>query len=366
MPRPPWIVWALTDGTPGHQSQTAGLINAIEKHTPSDVFWIQCSLNYRWVRPLLRFVGPRLSRAKQKFLLRFFYAIDDLPSSQPDVILSSGGNTAVAQICLAQMTGAKSVYSGTLKRSLRRFIDLIITVSPLSGVSPAKNNLVLSLPPAPVPDYVSESSAPAATRSGNIARESLNAPKIGVVLVGGDGAGMIYKKADWHRLVDSMVNFFPHDVEWLITTSRRTGKNAESALQARLDQTPTLRIRQSIWWMQKPERAMSRFLAEGDFFISTKDSLSMVAEAIYTNKPVFIFTPSNGADQNMTDNDKAAYKAYEDSSYIFPLDTRSSSVQVEDGRQLLVEIQMLIFAAISKIVVGKTLASKSGLAPPPS
>ena len=366
MPGHPWIVWALTDGKPGHQSQTAGLISAIEKHTASDVFWVPCTLNYRWIRPLLRFVGPKLSSAKQEVLLRFFYSIDDLPSSRPNVILSSGGNTAVAQICLAQMTGAKSVFSGTLKRSLRRFIDLIITVTPLSGASPAKNNLVLSLPPAPVPDYVGESSALAAARSVNRARETLKTPKVGVVLIGGDGAGMIYDEADWHRLVDAMVNFFPHDVEWLMTTSRRTGKNAESALQARLDQAPTLRIRQTIWWMQHPERAMSRFLAEGDFFISTKDSLSMVAEAIYTNKPVFIFAPSNGSDNNMTDNDKAAYKAYEDSSYIFPLDARSPSVQVEGGRQLLVEIQMLIFAAISKIVGDKALVSKADLAPPPS
>ena len=350
MSRPPWIVWALTDGKPGHQSQTAGLFSAIEKHTPSEVYWIQCKPKYKWVRPLLRFLGPRLSSAKQQVLLKLFYTISDLPAQRPDVILSSGGNTAVAQICLAQMAGAKSIYSGTIKPSLRPFVDLIITVVPLSGKNAGQNNLVLPLPPAPVTGGQLQSPQLAAKPVTKDAQESQEIPKVGVVLVGGDGAGMTYDLADWRRLISSMANHFPDDVEWLLTTSRRTGAAAESAMQAQLEKTPSLRVRQSVWWGQKPERVMSKFFAAGDFVICTKDSLSMVAEAIYTNKPVFIFAPSNGSDGNMTANDKAAYNSYAKSNFIYPLNEASTTVTVEEGRHLLEDVQKMIFIAIKSLV----------------
>ena len=350
MSRTSWVIWALTDGKPGHQSQTAGLCNAIEKYAPSEVHWIDCKPKHKWIRPLLRFLGPRLSRAKQQVLLNLFYGMGQTPSTFPDVILSSGGNTVVAQICLAQITGAKSIYSGTVKPSLRRFIDLIVTVAPLSGGRSQKNNLVLPLPPAPASGQIGESSMLEKNTSANSSQDP-DKSKVGVLLVGGDGAGMTYNSADWRRLIDAMTNYFAQDVEWLLTTSRRTGVAAESAMRAQLEQTPNVRIRQAVWWGRKPEPVMSKFFAQGDFIICTKDSLSMVAEAIYTDKPVFIFAPSNGSDSNMTANDKAAYSSYVKSNYIHPLDQKSSLVEVVQGRCLQAEIQGLIFAAIKDLII---------------
>jgi len=349
MSRPPWVIWALTDGKPGHQSQTAGLCNAIEKYALSEVHWIDCKPKHKWIRPLLRFLGPRLSSAKQRVLLNLFYAMGELPSHRPHIILSSGGNTAVAQICLAQMTGAKAIYSGTVKASLRRFIDLIVTVAPLSTDQMYANNLVLPLPPAPVTGQPDEFAWLEQNASANSPQE-LCRSRVGVLLVGGDGAGMTYSTADWRRLIDAMANYFPQDVEWLLTTSRRTGSVAESAMRSQLEQMPGVRIRQSVWWGEKPELVMSKFFAQGDFIICTKDSLSMVAEAVYTNKPVFIFAPSNGSDGNMTANDKEAYNSYEKSNYIYPLNEYSCTVKVEEGRQLVEDVQSTIFLAIERLV----------------
>ena len=76
----------------------------------------------------------------------------------------------------------------------------------------------------------------------------------------------------------------------------------------------------------------------------------MVAEAVYTNKPVFIFAPSNGSDGNMTANDKEAYNSYEKSNYIYPLNEYSCTVKVEEGRQLVEDVQSTIFLAIERLV----------------
>ncbi|MDX6751983.1 ELM1/GtrOC1 family putative glycosyltransferase [Geminicoccaceae bacterium 1502E] len=76
----------------------------------------------------------------------------------------------------------------------------------------------------------------------------------------------------------------------LVTTSARTPKKAADALEAALD-VPSFVYR---WKKDDPENPYFGFLALADRLIVTGDSMSMLAEACVTRKPVYIFDLARG------------------------------------------------------------------------
>lgn len=72
----------------------------------------------------------------------------------------------------------------------------------------------------------------------------------------------------------------------LITTSRRTGLEAENAIMEQLKTIPNY----AYLWGNKDENPYLGFLACADNLIVTGDSVSMCCEATATNKPLAIFT----------------------------------------------------------------------------
>lgn len=71
----------------------------------------------------------------------------------------------------------------------------------------------------------------------------------------------------------------------LVTTSRRTGKEAEEKILSVLKDIPCY----TYLWGDQSENPYLGFLALADNIIATGDSVSMVSEACGTGKPVFIF-----------------------------------------------------------------------------
>lgn len=74
----------------------------------------------------------------------------------------------------------------------------------------------------------------------------------------------------------------------LITTSRRTGKDAERLILEQLKDIPQF----SYLWGDTSENPYSGFLACADNLIVTGDSVSMCCEATGTGKPIYLFTGS--------------------------------------------------------------------------
>lgn len=75
----------------------------------------------------------------------------------------------------------------------------------------------------------------------------------------------------------------------LITTSRRTGANAEKEINSILSDIPQY----AYFWNSKDENPYLGFLACSDNIIVTGDSVSMCSEATATRKPLRIFTGKN-------------------------------------------------------------------------
>ncbi len=285
------VIWGLSDGAPGHWSQSQGIADALAAEQAVKIERIDLGIRSSFWRRLGRVLLPWIRQPA--WWLRRAYDLR-LPEGQPDLIISSGGNTLLANALLGRQYHAPNVYSGTLKGHDPDQYRVVFTVVPLS----VPGNCVLPLPPVP------------ATIS-SVPMPSPGMPAAIAVLIGGDGAGYHYTEADWRQMADTLrVMTSSTGASLLLTTSRRTGVAAELLLQAEL---PADCLAEAVWWSQSPRPAVRDFLARSSLVVVTEDSLTMVAEAIYARRPVFVLSPQVAA---ANANDASALASYADHGLI--------------------------------------------------
>lgn len=278
-------VWVLSDGAPGHMSQSRGIVDALASRCDVQVTTVTLRVRSSVWKRLGRLFLPVISN-QQAWLSRT-YAID-VPAGTPQLIVSSGANTLLANALLARQTGAVNVYSGTLKGYAPSAYRCVFTVVPLG----AGNNHVLPLPPVP----------------GELTRALqfvMAGERCIAVLVGGDGAGYVYTAADWRQFARSLTQLAErHQARLLLTTSRRTGVEAEGLLREHI---PLALLADAVWWSDAPRAVVRDFLAASSGVVVTEDSLTMVAESIYSARPVIAVSPPAATPNR---NDAAALAAY--------------------------------------------------------
>jgi mitochondrial fission protein ELM1 len=281
----PLFIWLLSDGAPGHLSQSRGIVDALATRREVEVVTVDLKVRSTLWKRLGRLALPHIRDAAGWF--RRIYGVAP-PPGQPELIVSSGANTLLANALLARLHRVANVYSGTLKGYDPAAFDRVFTVVPLDVAC----NHVLPLPPVP----------------GELARP-LPLPPEGekriAVLVGGDGAGYVFNEADWRAFGAGLATLARREgARLLLTTSRRTGAAAEAWLR---DSLPAERIADAVWWSQAPRKVMRDFLGAAQAIVVTEDSLSMVAESLYSGRPVVSVSPAL-AQPNA--NDRAALQAY--------------------------------------------------------
>ena len=266
----PITVWLLSDGAPGHLSQSHGIGDALATRCAVEVTTIDLKVRSALWKRLGRLALPHIRDAAGWF--RRIYGVAP-PTGRPALIVSSGANTLLANALLARLHRVQNVYSGTLKGYDPAAFACVFSVVPL-GVA---CNHVLPLPPVP----------------GELARPLPAAPgreRLIAVLVGGDGAGYVFKDADWHAFAGGLAALAHREgARLLLTTSRRTGAAAETLLRENL---PAELLADAVWWSQAPRKVMRDFLAAAQAIIVTEDSLSMVAESLYAGRPVLSIAPA--------------------------------------------------------------------------
>src|SRR5690606_25700289 len=110
---------------------------------------------------------------------------------------------------------------------------------------------------------------------------------------------------DWRALAAGLATLARREnARLLLTTSRRTGAAAETLLRENL---PAELITDAVWWSRAPRKVMREFLAAAQAIVVTEDSLSMVAESLYSGRPVLSVAPAI-AEPNA--NDGAALRGY--------------------------------------------------------
>jgi len=277
MSKPALTVWCLSDGRPGHFNQSKGLIQALERGYDVRLHWIDCSLQAKPLRPILRqLLNAELATNLMVKLHRF-----ERPDTPPDLILSTGGNTAYLNIALARQLNCPNWFIGSLRGLKPSLFHRVFTIEALN----ADNNIVMPLAPVPSNRQDQQNAAIKLRQEQGIPTDQT----LWTLLIGGSTEEYSYSDQNWSALAAQMNTLAEqHDIRWLVTSSRRTGIEVEQKLASQLSE-PLLA--DTTWFCQQPRKVMAAYLGAADIIFCSEDSLSMLTEGIASGKAVVSLYP---------------------------------------------------------------------------
>lgn len=257
-------------------SQSVGLVDALAVIEPLNVVMVKGRARIRgWLRPLVRFLMGKKGRPLPDVLLRRIAEIE-IPANSPapDLIVSSGGKSVFAARTLAVRHAVPYVFIGERKPYPAEWFHTV--VSPVPRESSA-NSIDVELIPTPVTPAL-------------IAQKGEVEPGLWCMVIGGTSRTHLFEQPDWENIALAMNNIARrNNVSWLITTSRRTGAEAEAIIQERLDSSV---VEDAIWWGENPSKELYSFMARAEVIFVTQDSVTMVTEAVSAGKPVVALRPA--------------------------------------------------------------------------
>lgn len=275
----PKRLWLLNDGRAGHMNQAKGLIALLEEHGQTfQVDTIDCHPRLKLANRLGTWWLNTLPPGASAHLALLGYRMSTLPSGRPDLILSAGGDTAVANAALARQLNAPNLFIGSRRRLRPERFTLYLTLEAQGGT----NNLVMPIPPSPL--------TPAHCRAeGSALRAAHGDAPLWAILIGGTGAGFTYTNADWDALAEGLNSLSRRfGGRWLLTTSRRTGGAVEQYLRTRLHPDS---LADATWYHHAPRKVMAAYLGAADAILCTADSMSMLADGLNAGKAVTSLWP---------------------------------------------------------------------------
>lgn len=273
-------VWLLSDGLPGHVNQA----RAIASLLGLSVTEVPVRLRHKLWRLVLKAVVKWLPSSRMAaWLLRSAYQMV-LPLEPPTLVLSAGGNTSFANALMARQYKIRNFFIGSLRGLPPKAFTAVFTLEPIG----ASNNVVMAVPPSPL--VLAELAEAGAAFRAKLAEPS---EKLWAMIIGGDGAGFHYQQADWVALASAMIELSDqYHCRWLLTTSRRTGLLAEQMLRSLI---PPESLADAVWYGSAPRPVMKAFLGAAECIFVTADSMSMLADAMATSRPVYALLPKQSA-----------------------------------------------------------------------
>lgn len=279
----PRHIWILSEGSPGHVSQSLGLAAAIAEKVAVSIHQLETRPQFGGLgRTLVRHLRMGKSgRPLTDSFLRTRLALTPDPASlpKPDLIISSGGKGVFAARTLAVRHGAPFVFLGERKPYPPQWFHTVFTPSALETAS---CDIRMDIIPTKInPDLVREAAA---------AWTDKPAGRLWAMLIGGPSRSHRYQPGEWEQLAADMADLARRlGIRWLVTTSRRTGREIESLLREKL--APEV-VADAVWWCHEPQKKLAAYLGAAERLWVTQDSVSMVTEAASTGKPVVVIRPS--------------------------------------------------------------------------
>lgn len=273
-------VVVIDEGSPGHTAQSQGIVELLQRHGLS-IEIISLTVHNRLpglLRPIFRFLVSVSPTALN--YLWFWLCYGPLDKVHGDLIVSSGGKSAMASRILKQRWNARSIFVGVPNPFSDRWFDLII--SPVHG-----DFLVPSIVTGVIPNRVTADSVLQAAKK--YWPHGSPDGKLWAILIGGNSRSHQYSVEDWRGIVEGINTIGRQGVRWLITTSRRTPPYVETLLADYLDDTV---VEKCVLYNQHPEKVVQPYLAIAERIVVTQDSLTMASEALCSGKPVTLLTPS--------------------------------------------------------------------------
>lgn len=268
------VVLLLSDGIAGHYRQSEAVVMALARRRGVRVVRIELPRQPRMVAAAIA-VAARL--APTLVPAGWLTGGPTLPG-RADLVVSAGGRTLAANVLLARRLGAANVFCGSPRRFPITAFDRIFTPEPVAG---AGGRAEVRLKPVPVdPDRLPP---PQPFRPAPGERRRLG------VLVGGPTPHADFTAADWGALVaalGSLARIIPFDLT--LVTSRRTPASFHAALAA----APIAGDGHEVvdFRADGPGSIGRAFAA--DALLVTGDSMTMIAEAVATRRPVLVVMPA--------------------------------------------------------------------------
>lgn len=270
-------VWVVLDEKAGHRSQTLGLLECLKQDYAVEAI----EMSYRsWTRPLGRLLQkcwPWGSGCAEWGSVRK----EKSRPSKPDLVIGSGGGVQWAVAALARKHGAFSIYLGSPRAIPVGDYGLVLHyVAELA----AQGVCLLPMMPGPITPAKIQTAADQFVQQGPELTGSM-----ACCLVGGDGSGYQWGEADGALLAARLNRWSSeYKVRWLITTSRRTPRAMEDALRAQL---LAENVADACWaGAGDNRRVVAAYLGLAERALVSEDSMSMVHEALASEKPVAVFS----------------------------------------------------------------------------
>ena len=281
--KPGLAVLIVSDGVPGHVSQARGLVRWLATRFQPRADEHRVVLRARSLARLA--LPPLLGRGSGGLAAyRLFHGDPPRPDAPVDVVVSAGGNTAFANVLLARHLRRPNVFLGSRRRLPGHCFTAHLTLEPTGDAS----NIVMTVAPSP-----STGAEMAARGCAFVQRHGMGGERLWLMACGGDGAGKTYRAEHWRQLGRWMNDLAAgHGVRWLVSTSRRTGRPAEDALQSSLASD---NVAYGVWWSQREERILGDLMGAAERLFVTVDSMSMISECIAAAKPLTLVHTGDGA-----------------------------------------------------------------------
>ena len=280
----PRVVWIISEGSPGHVSQSLGLVSALSEKIPLVIYQLECLPKINgFIRQLIRlFWMGKNGRPLPDWMLYGPIGLErttaEIPA--PHLIISSGGRSVFAARTLAVKLKAPFVFLGERKPYPASWFHTVFTPSSLET---ATNDVRMDVIPTKItPEIVNQAAADWSNKPSG---------RLWTMLIGGNSRSHDFQIADWENLADGMNALAKREgIRWLLTTSRRTGKDVEAKIRDLLN--PEI-IADAGWWCHQPEKKFTAYLGAAEAIWVTQDSISMVTEAVATAKPVVVIQPTH-------------------------------------------------------------------------
>jgi mitochondrial fission protein ELM1 len=271
-------VWALTD----HRKGTANQVLGVAKHTGYHV--VEKQLTYTNVARL-----P--NRLQLLFGMRGITKVSraSLTPPYPDVIISAGRRAAaVALLLKKQHPALKLVQIMSPELPLSSF-DLVVL--PAHDFPPEQANIIKMIG---APHCITDALLKEAASKHPLGHFTLAKPWTMICLGGNTSFGR-FTLQDVKKLIDDLKPLAQEGGALLITASRRT---PHAVFHMMLEWTrqayPDIEIK-SYAPDSGGENPYYAWLAQADRIVISADSVSMISEAAFTLKPIYIFNPEQAA-----------------------------------------------------------------------
>lgn len=278
------VVWIISEGSPGHVSQSIGLASALAEKFPLEIRQFECRPKISgFVRHLIRlFWMGRSGRPLPDAMLYGPIGLERAVAGEaaPDLIISSGGRSVFAARTLAVRHQVPFIFLGERKPYPPDWFHTLFTPSALET---GPNDIRMDVIPTKItPEIVHQAAVDWVGRPSG---------PLWAMLIGGKSRSHDFQNADWDGLADGMTRLAESEgIRWLVTTSRRTGKEVEARLRDRL---PPEIVADAVWWCHQPEKRFPAYLGAAECLWVTQDSVSMVTEAVASGKAVVVVQPAH-------------------------------------------------------------------------